>query len=308
MNYKLTYIFFVTFFFLIFSEAFSQRILINQNFENTGFGPDSLPPGWVKFNEDPWGGYGRDWAVRDSGTGYVGTSVNVKAKAHNSKRALTIPWSAGGSSGIANDWVITDSLRIQNGDSLIFWMLFGSQPPLQAYMDSMQVWAMLYPYPATTLLKLATLFSLDSNNVWTQFKFNLSQFSGQTIYIAFRYYMDVSVDGLWCNIDDVFVGNRAGVGVNQIGTNIPKRFFLGQNYPNPFNPTTNIRFDIARRTNVKITIFNSLGQIENIILNEIKVPGYYEVNFDGSYLSSGIYYYRIETLEFIDTKKMVLIK
>ncbi|MBM4158030.1 MAG: T9SS type A sorting domain-containing protein [Ignavibacteria bacterium] len=292
----------------IFTNAYSQRILVDENFENTGFQSDSLPPNWSKYDLDPWGGPGRDWAVRDSGTGYVGTSVNVFALAHSGHRALTIPWSAGGSSGIADDWVITDSLNIQTGDSLIFWLMFGSRPPLQPYSDSLQIWALYAPVPVATLEKIATLFSFDSNNVWTEFKFDLSIYTGQTIYIAWRYNMDVSINGLWSNVDDVFIGNRSAIGIYQINTNIPDKFALHQNYPNPFNPLTKIRFDLAKNSNVKITVYNNLGQEVKVLVNEYRTAGYYETDFNASYLPSGVYFYRLETQYYTETKKMVVIK
>jgi hypothetical protein len=293
-------------------NIFAQRVIVNQNFETTGFGTDSLPPRWVKENVDPTGGPGRDWAVRDSGTGYVGTNALLTAKAHDSRRALTIPWSAG--NPIADDWVFTDTFTVQTGDSLIFWMLIGSAAGFQPYLDTMQVWTMFDQSSVLTLQKLATLKSNDSaglplaNNVWTIHKFSLTAFAGQTICIAFRYFMDTSIDGFWCNIDDVFIGNRANVGINQIGNNIPKKFALGQNYPNPFNPTTKIKFDVPKNGNVTLEVFNNLGQLVKSLHSGYTNAGYYETSFDASSLSSGMYYYKLSSQDFVETKKMILVK
>ncbi|MDD5360770.1 MAG: T9SS type A sorting domain-containing protein [Ignavibacteria bacterium] len=303
-----------TFLVLIFliPSLFAQRVLVNQNFENTGYGTDSMPPNWVKENVDPTTGPGMDWAVRDSGTYYVGTSQYVIAKAHDSKRALTIPWSAG--NPIADDWAFTDTFTAMTGDSLIFWMLIGSPVGYTAYLDTMQVWVCFDQFSATTLQKLASIKSNDSagvplaTNVWTQHAFVLSAFAGQHICIAFRYYMNTALDGLWCNVDDVFIGNRSYVGIRQIGTNLPKSFALQQNYPNPFNPTTKIKFDIPRNTNVKIEVFNNLGQVVKVLHDGYTSAGYYETEFNASNLTSGVYFYRITTQDFVQTKKMVLIK
>lgn len=291
---------------------FAQRIIVNQNFETTGFGIDSMPPGWVMENVDPAGGPGKQWAVRDSGTGYVGTSAIVVAKAHNSKRSLTIPWSAG--NPVADDWTFTDTFTVQTGDSLIFWMLQGSIPGITAYLDTMQVWAMYDQTSALTLQKLATIKSNDSagvplnNNDWKQIKLVLSSLAGQKICIGFRYYMDTSVDGLWCNIDDVFIGNRSNVGIIQIGNNIPKNFALGQNYPNPFNPVTKIKFEVPKNGNVTLEVFNNLGQVVSTLHNGYTNAGYYETSFDGSRLTSGTYFYRMTSKDFTMTKKMVIVK
>ncbi len=89
---------------------------------------------------------------------------------------------------------------------------------------------------------------------------------------------------------------------------IPKDFSLSQNYPNPFNPTTNIGFALSKATDVKITIYNSLGQKINELVNGMMGAGNHIVKMDGSNLTSGIYFYRIETSEFSKTMKMMLVK
>jgi len=97
-----------------------------------------------------------------------------------------------------------------------------------------------------------------------------------------------------------------------IDNELPGTFELKQNYPNPFNPTTNIRFAIKNTGMVKLTVYNSLGKEIQRLVNEFKNPGTYEVDFDagssGSYITSGVYYYRLEAGDFIETKSMVLLK
>jgi plastocyanin len=95
--------------------------------------------------------------------------------------------------------------------------------------------------------------------------------------------------------------------VSQIGTTVTS-FELKQNYPNPFNPTTNINFSIPKSELVKISIYNVIGQEVNVILNENLNAGIYSVKFDASQMSSGIYFYKISAGEFIDIKRMVLMK
>ncbi len=101
-------------------------------------------------------------------------------------------------------------------------------------------------------------------------------------------------------------------GVNRISNEIPSRYSLSQNYPNPFNPKSKIKYQIAntqiKNQNVKLVIYNSLGEEMEILVDQIQQPGIYEVEFDGSKLSSGVYYYKITTGEFIETKKMLMIK
>jgi Secretion system C-terminal sorting domain len=90
---------------------------------------------------------------------------------------------------------------------------------------------------------------------------------------------------------------------------IPDRYSLSQNYPNPFNPLTHLEFGISNLGFVSLKVFDVLGNEVATLVNEKKNPGSYEVEFDGSNLSSGIYFYRLEVDEnIIDTKRMVLLK
>jgi hypothetical protein len=84
---------------------------------------------------------------------------------------------------------------------------------------------------------------------------------------------------------------------------------LHQNYPNPFNPTTKIRFDVPKASNVTIKVYNTVGQlIGTLVANEFVSAGVKEVTFNGSGLASGVYYYTMEAGDFKDTKKLVLVK
>mgnify|MGYP001260883533 CR=1 FL=1 len=291
-------------------SSYSQRILINEGFETSGFNADSLPTRWFQLDNDGTNpNYPRAvWSARDSGANFPGVNAIVHSRAHNGVRGVSIPWRAG--APVADDWLFTDSMTIQTGDSLIFWMLLGTPGDigLTNYIDTMQVHVCSDQDPSLSIAKLATIRSEDSNNVWKEFKFGLSQFAGQRIVLAFRYYMNTDVDGLWCNIDDIFVGNRSSVGISQNGTNIPDKFSLGQNYPNPFNPSTKINFDLARPSNVRLTVFNSLGQEVMNLFSGYKTAGSYTADFNASGLSSGTYFYRLETEFFTQTKKMQVVK
>jgi hypothetical protein len=94
---------------------------------------------------------------------------------------------------------------------------------------------------------------------------------------------------------------------NQI-SNIPDSYSLAQNYPNPFNPVTVIKYGIPKAASLSISVYNLLGQKVATLVNETKDAGYYDVRFDGSNLSSGIYIYRIVAGSYTDMKKMVLMK
>ena len=88
----------------------------------------------------------------------------------------------------------------------------------------------------------------------------------------------------------------------------PQEFSLSQNYPNPFNPGTNFGFRIADFGLVKLTIYDALGKEVAIIVNEEMQPGIYSVNWDASNYPSGVYFYKLQSGEFVESKKMILIK
>jgi aminopeptidase N len=91
-------------------------------------------------------------------------------------------------------------------------------------------------------------------------------------------------------------------------TTEPLSYELYQNYPNPFNPTTNIRFSIAHSGNVNITVYDLLGKKVKQLLNEERSAGNHDISFNASSLASGVYYYSIQSGDFISTKKLTLIK
>jgi hypothetical protein len=88
----------------------------------------------------------------------------------------------------------------------------------------------------------------------------------------------------------------------------PKEYELSQNYPNPFNPVTNINYSVPVQGKVKLSVYNSMGQLVDVLVNEVQASGSYNVSFNGSNLSSGVYLYRIESGSFAVTKKMILVK
>ncbi len=112
--------------------------------------------------------------------------------------------------------------------------------------------------------------------------------------------------GVWIYSDSL-------LGINEPANIIPEHFTLYQNYPNPFNPSTKIKFDIpsnvkSEKSNVKIIVNDILGREIAVLVNQKLQPGYYEVEFNAENLTSGVYFYRLETQNYSQTRKMVLIK
>lgn len=91
-------------------------------------------------------------------------------------------------------------------------------------------------------------------------------------------------------------------------TGVVSSYELHQNYPNPFNPVTNIKFDIVKQSIVKLRIYDAIGREIAVPVNQILNSGVYEYQWNGNSFTSGVYYYRLETEGFTETKKMLLLK
>ena len=110
------------------------------------------------------------------------------------------------------------------------------------------------------------------------------------------------------NTSEKFAFGNPLIGIAKNVNNIPAVFMLYQNYPNPFNPSTLIKFDILKTGNVTIKIYDITGREVSVLVNEVKTPGSYRVRFNAVNLSSGIYFYTMNTGDYFASKKMVLIK
>jgi hypothetical protein len=125
---------------------------------------------------------------------------------------------------------------------------------------------------------------------------------------------------VWTHGRSAFKITVPPVGIANNQKQVPERFALQQNYPNPFNPSTVIKYSIpVNKTGssfVKISVYDILGKEVSLIVDREQRPGNYEVTFDGTNISSGIYFYRIEVSNtessevksFADVKKMILLK
>ena len=102
--------------------------------------------------------------------------------------------------------------------------------------------------------------------------------------------------------------NGGGVYIKNISTEIPGQYYLGQNYPNPFNPNTSIIFKVRDSKFIQLKVYDILGKELLTLVDKKLAPGTYEISFDGSKLSSGTYFYRLSADNYVDTKKMLLIK
>jgi beta-xylosidase len=140
-------------------------------------------------------------------------------------------------------------------------------------------------------------------------RFNLSIFTGNK-FCLFNYGTKATggfVDFDWFRIN---LPTQTGVGSNDGSRHngIPQNLFLGQNYPNPFNPSTRIEYMVPRTDFVTLGVYNLLGQKVATLYEGMRQPGNYEATFDGSKLASGVYLYRLSASNFLETKRLMLLK
>ncbi|HMQ77933.1 MAG TPA: T9SS type A sorting domain-containing protein [Ignavibacteria bacterium] len=152
--------------------------------------------------------------------------------------------------------------------------------------------------------ELHGVFVSEDNGVsWTQRNEGLGNITIHSLRIVNNYlFAGASANGVYRRQ----IGNL--VGLITKSNEMPENTSLYQNYPNPFNPSTTIMFSIAKNELVTLAIYNSAGQKVRILTNDHFEPGSYEIEWDASGLSSGVYFYTLSTPTFLQTKKMLLIK
>jgi photosystem II stability/assembly factor-like uncharacterized protein len=114
----------------------------------------------------------------------------------------------------------------------------------------------------------------------------------------------------WAACDNGLIYKTTDGGLTNIASenNVSAKYKVYQNYPNPFNPTTYVKFSILNSGDVKIVVYDLMGREVQTLVNERLQPGTYETTFDGSNLTSGVYFYRIFTEGYTETRKMLLLK
>jgi photosystem II stability/assembly factor-like uncharacterized protein len=149
----------------------------------------------------------------------------------------------------------------------------------------------------------SVFLSKDNGASWTAIDSGLPNISVGSLSVSDRYIFAGTTDGVWRRpLSEIITG------VKDQSNEIPSQFILEQNYPNPFNPSTTIRFQVPSSSFVNLKVYDVLGNEVATLVNEEKLAGSYEVNFDAKGLSSGIYFYTLNAGSVIETKKMILLK
>jgi hypothetical protein len=155
-------------------------------------------------------------------------------------------------------------------------------------------------YSSSGLLDWAAQYALTSEN---DQPVSMGIDNAGNLYVIGRILRFLNTD------EDVAIIKYAStVGIQQISGEIPQKFSLEQNYPNPFNPVTNIKFSIPKAGIVKLVVFDAAGRQVSEPVNQQLEAGSYNYDFNAAGLSSGVYFYRIQSGEFSEVKKMMLVK
>lgn len=118
--------------------------------------------------------------------------------------------------------------------------------------------------------------------------------------MSYNFNSSLTMDSCWCEYTLVTIDNET--------TDPPNKYYLFQNYPNPFNPTTTIAYAIPERGIVSLKVYDVLGREIETLVNDYKRSGQYEVNFDATHQSSGVYFYTLQAGNYRDIKKMLLLR
>lgn len=246
------------------------------------------------------GGYGDP-----SGSGWVEGVFKVDISSSTSSNQIPFSQDFQEASGFACDGT---NLFIGNADSLEVGGIVKFNPELVTEVPSNLF---------ITLSDRVRSFTYGDNTLWVgmdrinKFNASTSEYLGDLEIPGFA--SDIFFDNKFWSYNEsdnsISIYNLTTVGVEE-NTNlrVPEDFLLAQNYPNPFNPGTTISFSLPEGGNVKLTIYNLIGQEIGIIVNGYKDAGIHTINFDGSDLNSGIYYYQLQAGSFVQTKKMILLK
>jgi hypothetical protein len=155
------------------------------------------------------------------------------------------------------------------------------------------------------------LLITDAQSTYREFALNILYQTGDTpdtciISAAVFSFAEQPTAGTFFILDDLSFGPATSVDAS--GNAIPVTFRLSQNFPNPFNPSTTIQYSVPRASRVKLSVYDLLGRELAVLVDGDSAPGSYRVVFDGTRLSSGTYFYRLQAGEFSQTKQFVLLK
>ncbi len=203
------------------------------------------------------------------------------------------------------------TLSVTNQNDSVF--SYVSVPAVKLYSNSAKFSATVTPPPATGTITLSFLNKANNNLLDSltsypdSLRLRIKAVGGVTSGVYTVAILGKGPNGTPVHQRTISL-TVTPIGLSSNENDVPKEFYLYQNFPNPFNPTTQIRFDIAKAGLVNMSVYDITGRKISDILNENLSAGKHRIDFNASNLSSGVYFYRIETPDFTSIKKMILVK
>jgi thiol-disulfide isomerase/thioredoxin len=156
---------------------------------------------------------------------------------------------------------------------------------------------------SSTITVSTTPYSVQYNG--RTYYFNRWMGAGAGSYTGYNPSFQLSMNN---PINQIAFYDTINTGITKLGSEIPSKYELYQNYPNPFNPTTNIKFDITRNGIVKLEVYDITGRVMNTLVNGKLEAGKYAYTMNSSNMPSGVYFYKLETENYLMTRRMILLK
>jgi len=258
---------------------------------NEGF--EVFPPaGWQLIDHD---GDGKKWEKYDLPI-YVYSGLQCAASFSSDYENNQSPLQP-------DNYLITPQVQILNNSLLEFYA--GTQSNTY-YAEPLEVRLSTTGsnYEDFTAVLFNMVFnSVPNNNTrWEHITLNLAQYAGNNAYIAFVH--RTQAHNFAVKVDDVTLKTETSINETEAVT----KEILCSSYPNPFNPVTSIVFQIQEAAKVKLSVYNSRGQLVETLLNSWQSAGTHSISFDGSKLNSGVYFYKITSGRQSSVHKIVLSK
>jgi Secretion system C-terminal sorting domain len=255
----------------------------------------------------------------------IALSIIIYAGSNESDGIVSLTLRDGGTGCLCHNLEPNDSVHVWIegldsvfvSDTVEYKIFMTGGPAVLGGFDMAVFYGMLEPADTLTHIEFGELTHSFPN-----------PFVNDTVFWSFKYFApDTSVidtiysvansvngDGLpFPQVDQWNFSENFPVKINDIPVSVeneslPFQFQLSQNYPNPFNPGTSIQYTVSNQQFVSLNVYDILGNEVATLVNEEKSAGSYEVIFDGTKLTSGVYIYTFQTGEFVSTKKMILLK
>lgn len=204
--------------------------------------------------------------------------------------------------------ILIEDLSLEIGESFNTWNVYGDNFIEQENVTFIKK-STLKIFDNVSETYNSNYYSTDTTDSFQRISYYLSEGIGRSNYFieVFEWYTEIHrLKAAY--IDGVIYGDSTLVGVNKRINSLPSGYALEQNYPNPFNPSTTLSYSIPNQGMVELKIYDVLGREVATLVSKEQQAGSYEVQFDASRLTSGIYFYQLSSEGYVESKKMVLLK